>query len=273
MTFARYLTPSAEHRGLGLLCLGVGWQQVKRMEFDGRILDCYGLMMVTRGAGWFAWGDRPRKRLPVHAPTAFLVFPGVYHAYQPDPAGWSERWVLFDGPAARTHEELGTLDRDSPVMPLRQAVQPMRGIFDALFAAVESGSPHRDVVTSSLVQRLLAELLVGKVDSDLARVVHYFDEQAIDPLSIGEHARRLGMDEPTLRREMFRATGTTPKEYILRTRLNLAKRLLVTTDRTVSEIARTVGYSDPAYFTRLFTSRVKQSPRDFRRVENRPEHQ
>ncbi|MDH6138550.1 MULTISPECIES: AraC family ligand binding domain-containing protein [Kitasatospora] len=98
-SFAQYPTPSADHRRLGLACLGVGWQQVRRMEFDGRVLNRYGLMLVTRGAGWLEWGDPPRPRLPVRAPAAFVVFPGLYHAYQPDQVGWSERWVLFDGPA------------------------------------------------------------------------------------------------------------------------------------------------------------------------------
>ncbi|MFC9330999.1 helix-turn-helix domain-containing protein [Kitasatospora sp. NPDC057015] len=266
MVFARYLTPAAECGGLGLQCLGVGWQQVSRIQFDGRVIDCYGLMMIVRGTGWFVWGDLPRQRVPVQAPALFVVFPGVYHAYQPDAGGWSERWVLFNGPSAHTHEVLGTLDRDAPVMVLQGPLDGMERVFESLFEAADSSSPHRDVVTSSLVHRLLAELLAVKATTDVARVVRHFDEQATGPLSIGEHARRLGMDTPTLRREMFRATGTTPKDYILRTRLSMAQRLLLTTDRTVAEIARCVGYSDAAYFTRLFSRRVGQAPSHFRKV-------
>lgn len=264
-SFARYLTPSDGHRQLGLVCLGVGWQQVRRMEFDGRVLNCYGLMMVTRGAGWLEWGERPRRRLPVQAPAAFVVFPGLYHAYQPDSAGWSERWVLFDGPAAVAHEALGGLDRDDPVIPLGPGVQTLQRIFDGLNVAVETGSAHRDVVASALVHQLLAQLLVGRVDADLARVVRYFDEHAVEPLTVGEHARRLGLDEAVLRSEVQRATGSTPKEYILRTRLSRAKRLLLSTDHSVREVSRAVGYDDPAYFTRLFARRVGQAPSEFRK--------
>jgi AraC-like DNA-binding protein len=266
VAFAHYLTPSAEHRRLGLVCLGVGWQQVRRMRFDGRVLDCYGLMMVTRGGGWFEWGDRPRRRLPVRAPAAFVVFPGVYHAYQPDPSGWTERWVLFNGPAAEAHESLGALDREAPVIPLGVGVQSLSKIFDSLNAAVENGTPHRDVTASALTHQLLAELLTGRTDGDLSRIVRYFDEHATENVAISTHARRLGLDEATLRAEIHRATGSTPKEYILRTRLSRAKRLLLTTDRSVREVAHAVGYEDPAYFTRLFTRRVNQSPSEFRRL-------
>ncbi|MFD8972636.1 AraC family transcriptional regulator [Streptomyces sp. NPDC059593] len=266
MVFARYLTPAAECGGLGLQCLGVGWQQVTRVRFDGRVIDCYGLMTIVRGAGWFVWGDLPRQRVPVRAPAVFVVFPGVYHAYQPDPGGWAERWVLFDGPSAHTHERLGTLNRDAPVMELQAPLVGMESLFDSLFEAADSSSPHRDVATSSLVHRLLAELLTIKVAAeDGAQIVRYFDEQATGSLSIAEHARQLGMDASALRREMFRATGATPKEYILRARLSLAQRLLLTTDRSVAEIARYVGFSDAAYFTRLFSRRVGQTPREFRK--------
>ncbi|WP_035847778.1 AraC family transcriptional regulator [Kitasatospora azatica] len=263
--FARYLTPSEEHRRLGLACLGVGAQQVRRMNFDGRVLNCYGLMLVTRGGGWLEWGDRPRRRLPVRAPAAFVTFPGLYHAYQPDALGWSERWVLFDGPAAAAHESLGGLDREAPVIALGPGVQTLRRIFDSLNEAVEVGAPHRDVVAAALVQQLLAQLLVGRVNDDLSRVVRYLDEHAVEPLTVGEHARRLGLDEATLRSEVQRATGSTTKEYILRTRLSRAKRLLLSTDRPVREVAQAVGYDDPAYFTRLFTRRVGAAPTEFRR--------
>jgi AraC-like DNA-binding protein len=287
-SFAQYLTPSAEHRRLGLVCLGAGWQQVKRMEFDGRVLNCYGLMLVTRGAGWLEWGpataaapatrvaaittasttaaDRPRRRLPVRAPAAFVVFPGLYHAYQPDPDGWSERWVLFDGPAAAAHEALGGLDREQPVIPLGPGVRELLRTFDRLTVAVRDGGAHRDVLAAALVHQLLAQLLVGRADADLSRVVRYLDEHAVAPLTVAEHARRLGLDEAALRAEVQRATGSTPKEYILRARLSRAKQLLLATDHSVRAVSQAVGYHDPAYFSRLFTRRVGMAPSEFRRA-------
>ncbi|WP_441246997.1 helix-turn-helix domain-containing protein [Kitasatospora sp. McL0602] len=264
MGFSCYLTPSEEHRRLGLVCLGAGWQRVHRMNFDGRVLNCYGLMMVTRGAGWFSWGRHATDRLPVEAPAAFVVFPGLYHRYQPDPEGWSERWVLFDGPAASAHESLGTLDRDHPVIRLGPDVRPLLQTFDTLNSVVSTNSPHRHVTASALVHQLLAQLLAAKVSTDLSRVVRYLDEHAAEPVAIREHARRLGLDEEALRREVRRATGGTPKGYIVQARLSRAKDLLLTTDRSVREVARDVGFDDPAYFSRLFGRRVGQSPAAFR---------
>ncbi|MGW1993457.1 AraC family transcriptional regulator [Embleya sp. NPDC001921] len=265
MIFARYLTPAREHQRLGLVCLGVGWQQVTAMQFEGRVLGCYQLTLITGGSGWFRSGNRHAPRIPVQAPAAFLLFPGEYHAYSPDPTGWREHWVLFEGPTAAAYEDLGFLDRTEPVMSLG-GVRPLRQGFDRLLTAVEPGAPNREVVTSAIVHQLIIDLKTIRVDEDGSRVVRYFDEHATEPLTVGEHARRLGLDEAGLRSEMQRATGTTPKEYIVRTRLSRAKRLLLATDQSIHEVARNVGYDDPAYFARLFSRRVHQSPSEFRRT-------
>jgi len=65
------------------------------IRWDARVLNCYALHLVTRGSGWFEWGsDRPRTRLPIKAPAAFWLFPGLVHSYQPDAGGWTVTPVL-----------------------------------------------------------------------------------------------------------------------------------------------------------------------------------
>ncbi|MGI6703748.1 MAG: helix-turn-helix transcriptional regulator [Clostridia bacterium] len=49
-----------------------------------------------------------------------------------------------------------------------------------------------------------------------------------------------------------RFTGITFKEHLTKTRIKEAKRLLLTTDLTIGEVARQVGYDDPNYFSRVF---------------------
>jgi AraC-like DNA-binding protein len=69
-----------------------------------------------------------------------------------------------------------------------------------------------------------------------------------------------------LRAAVRNAAGTTPQEVILTTRMNQAKALLAESELPVAVIAREVGYEDPAYFSRLFSTRVGQPPRMFRRI-------
>lgn len=54
------------------------------------------------------------------------------------------------------------------------------------------------------------------------------------------------------------------KQYLNSIRLTEAKRLLMETDRQVSEIARSVGYSNVSHFNRVFKGEIHCTPREFR---------
>lgn len=86
-----------------------------------------------------------------------------------------------------------------------------------------------------------------------------------DVFSLKELAQSFSVSISNLQHTFKRDTGMSIVEYINRTRIGNAKRLLESTELTVSEIARSVGFSDHNYFTRVFTAAEGVSPRTFRR--------
>ncbi len=63
---------------------------------------------------------------------------------------------------------------------------------------------------------------------------------------------------------MFKAhIGVSPRHYIIETRLNQAKRMLLGSDKNISEIARLVGYDNICYFSSEFRKREGISPTEF----------
>ena len=60
--------------------------------------------------------------------------------------------------------------------------------------------------------------------------------------------------------------GESPLRYILLLRIRNAQVLLETTDGTISEIARIVGYENPMYFSRLFRKEKGMSPLKYRKA-------
>lgn len=113
--FARYETPAATHRALGLCCTGSGFAMRKRYVCGPRTLGCYGAVFVGKGSGWIETAAT-FGRLPIDGGALFWLFPTIAHTYAPDPSGWVERWVLFEGPLADTFEQLGFI---SPARPRR----------------------------------------------------------------------------------------------------------------------------------------------------------
>jgi AraC-like DNA-binding protein len=63
-----------------------------------------------------------------------------------------------------------------------------------------------------------------------------------------------------------KVTGCTPTQYITKIRLDKAKQLLQSSNMTVSEVAREVGFQDPLYFARVFANHAGMPPREYRKV-------
>jgi AraC-like DNA-binding protein len=60
--------------------------------------------------------------------------------------------------------------------------------------------------------------------------------------------------------------GTPPLQYMCRMRIMKAQELLISTERTVQDIAFEVGYQDPCFFSRIFKKYVGASPGLYRKM-------
>lgn len=57
----------------------------------------------------------------------------------------------------------------------------------------------------------------------------------------------------------------SPVDYLNRYRLNVAKKLLLSTDNTIAEISSQVGYDNVGYFDRLFKQAFDVTPNQLRK--------
>lgn len=263
--WAKYLTPTQAHHDLGLVCLGVGACTGKVAAVVRRRLDSYACVFISAGTGRLRCGDR---ELDVRGPAVFWLAPRVEHSYTPDPDGWNEWWTLFEGPASDAYLALGYLPAAQPLLPVVDPA-PLELAFASLARACRKNHPDADVEAASAMHSLLVAGRRSTRPHDLADgpVLTALLENAYAPSTVAEHARRLGMSEATLRKHVQRAAGCSPREFIIRARINRAKELLATTDLPMTAVARRVGYADPAYFTRQFSQRAGVPPSNFRKAQ------
>lgn len=87
------------------------------------------------------------------------------------------------------------------------------------------------------------------------------------PLTLGELAAEVYVSPFHFSRMFARVTGVTPGRYLTAVRLFEAKRLLLTTSLTVSDIVCSVGYSSVGTFTSRFTRGVGMTPTQYRGPE------
>ncbi|MGG0791743.1 AraC family transcriptional regulator [Peribacillus simplex] len=79
--------------------------------------------------------------------------------------------------------------------------------------------------------------------------------------NLGEHT---GLNPSYLSQLFIKETGIPVSEYIQRQRIEEAKRLLILTDYTVSEISFILNFNDQSYFTKVFKKHTDVTPRQFR---------
>ncbi|MES4791798.1 MAG: AraC family transcriptional regulator, partial [Chloroflexota bacterium] len=227
-------------------------------------------VLVERGEGWLE--TQPSGRIGLKGGHLFWLFPTVRHAYAPDAGGWFERWVLFEGEQAAAFERLGLLDPKSPVVEVSREPQ-INAMFDELHRDFLGGGTTTTLLGASSVHRLVALVSALKArqqiessyeDIAFMRVIRHIEANVCGDLDLESLAEDAGMASSTFRRRFHRAMGCSPKEYVLRCRLSLAKERLTLTRRDIAAIALEAGFKDPFYFSRLFKRKEGMSPRLFR---------
>lgn len=264
--WATYARPSPSLDDLAIACLGAGEFRGADEGFRGRRLRSYAAVVVSEGDGWF---ESPQLQLTITAPALIWLFPGGEHGYGPSPRGWTEHWILLGGPANRALADLAGWQRAAPVTALQETPARLAETFATLRTDLDDGGSRGSLRASATTYSWIAELAATTMPPALPDLIDAFTRDAARPMSMDARARLLGVTLTELRTVIDAATGLSPLQLLIESRLARAQSLLVETDLDISAIAQKVGFDDPAYFSRQFTRRRGLAPSIFRREQRR----
>jgi AraC-like DNA-binding protein len=97
-----------------------------------------------------------------------------------------------------------------------------------------------------------------------SKVIDHIHKHYAEELEIAALAAQAGVSQSQFERRFRQLLGTSPNEYLLRVRVNASRALLETTDRTIADIALSVGFYDHSHFTRTFRRQMSCSPKQYR---------
>jgi AraC-like DNA-binding protein len=84
------------------------------------------------------------------------------------------------------------------------------------------------------------------------------------PLRLAEVASAVGYSPSYLSRMVSSHLGYTLSDHLRQLRVSAARDLLENSEMTISEIARSLGYADPAHFSHAFSRAEGLSPKGYR---------
>jgi AraC-like DNA-binding protein len=236
----------------------------------GRILEALQVVLITAGRGEFE--QRGVKLQRLEAGDAFMLFPGVWHRYRPDPAtGWEESWVELAGETVDRLLRRKTLPTRSPV--LRNAFAAgLEGLLEAVHARARQPAPGFDpelaargfAVLAAWSQAGRAAQRESRLAQAVAAAEHHLAENLAAPVNIAALARRLGVAYSHFRQAFKAHTGYAPWQYMLHLRLAQARRQLAGSDATLDEIAGRLGFSSAFHLSAAFKRAYGSAPARWR---------
>ncbi|MDI6451323.1 XylR family transcriptional regulator [Anaerobaca lacustris] len=132
---------------------------------------------------------------------------------------------------------------------------------------VEAGSIM--VVPTAVVARRSTEAMAIE-DPIVAEAVAFIRGNGNKPLQIADVLRHVTISRRALHDRFRRIMGCTVHQYIKRVRVGEIERLLVNTDYTMAEIARTLGFTSPDHIASYFRSVRGVNPFALRRQHLAP---
>ena len=297
--YFRYPPETPSSTFCGCSCVSVGFTRVppgspypllrhpKDHHFtwgSGRILQTYTIVFITDGRGTLEFSRSGRRRASsatVRAGEVFIILPGMWHRYAPDPAtGWVEHWVECRGPAFDESLDRALISADEPLIALRGDTDVLGAFTSAhTWAADDTPGTDRALVTLGLHILMLA-IRAGacaQSDADAAgRMIR--DAQALimdrcdQPLNVQAMATGIGMGYSHFRQLFKERTGVSPGRFHQQARHRRAEQLLANSDKSMKEIADLLGFSSAFHFSKQFKAISGDPPSEWRERVRRSAH-
>lgn len=284
----KYIAENRQDKKWGLTICSLGFQKVSpgeeypprkhNQEYmfnpeNGRILSEYQLLYIAEGQGTLV--TRHGGRHEVKEGTMFLIFPGEWHSYSPDPkTGWSEYWIGFNGANIDHRVEAGFFSVERPVYRTGYNETVIELYREAIRTARRQETYFQQLL-AGIVNHLLGLMFMtdrnnslqpdeeGKRIVDSARA--YMQESVESDLKMPDVAGHLGISYATFRHLFKKFTGLSPAQYFINLKIHRAKEMLRGTSASIKEISIILQFENPEYFATLFRKKTGVSPTEFRK--------
>jgi len=185
----------------------------------------------------------------------------VHYGHSVKEEGWKQLVILFDEHSTGKFAEENELKRKT--LEFSESVKedtPLRSNIQNICMNVVTA--ETDLEKDHYLEMLMAEIYSNEKMINISspyinkrgigKTVSLMNDTPAAKLSLQELAETAGMSKFHYLRSFKAATGLTPHAYLNITRVEKARRYLITTDKSITEIAHECGFADQAHLTRAY---------------------
>ena len=211
------------------------------------------------------------ERYELSAGDTFLVYPDTtihYCADSQEP--WEYIWVGFSGLDAAACVARTDFTPDAPVYYGRDSGE-IRALMEGVYRSYGVSAWEELEMTARLYSLLafLTRTAKARPESrqdvpDCAQMAaEYIINHYEEPITVEGLAAYAAVSHSSLYRRFVKRFQISPKRFLLEYRIERACALLSTTNCSIQEVATSVGFEDPFYFSRAFKDVKGFSPRQY----------
>ena len=274
-----YLSHLNRDEQWGLVCTNVGKRR-SGTATDSRIrkraTEEYQLVYITEGQGFFESESCGLRK--ISEGDMIMVFPGEWHNYYPEESSViTEQWVGFRGDVHLDGMVSNFFDRKNPVLSIGSS-DTVFDIYGRLLSLAKSEKSGIQEAMGGFIYALLGYIYYKAASESVSRIKNIgkiqraqqmLREDITAHLSPADIASTLGMSYSLLREQFKATTGMSMAEYSLNQRMNRARTLLISSDRSIKEIAFDTGYESTARFCCAFKQAFGITASEFRKRNRR----
>lgn len=205
-----------------------------------------------------------------------MIPPEISHAYGADRVRpWSIHWYHAKGALVGGFLKELEVCVDRPVIRIGADAQ-MLALFEEALGAVEHGYSTQQLLGAShalahLMTVLIREQRSGRheqpsVQQRIAQTIAYMKQHLNQSVQLDALAAIANLSRSRFVELFKQQAGYAPIDYFIRLRMHRACQLLDTTNTSIKEVANTLGYADPLYFSRVFRSVNEVTPTEYRKL-------
>ena len=252
----------------------IGCGYIPRVHSYGNYYDIifpyFSLVYVASGEGNYI--DLEGNDYPLAAGSVFMRLPGISHTSTVvDADKWREYYLDCDQALFDQLVTQGFLNKSQPVYqqpPTEALTQRFEEMLGALRDAPEQAMPRLQARFLSLMADLTSEedkeAQLTPMQKRIVKSCQDFDQLFANRLDLQAYCKEQGWHYEHFRKEFKKQMGISPRDYLIRRRMDHACRLLRSSPLRISQIADQLGYPSQYAFSNQFHQNFGVYPKHFR---------
>ena len=163
----------------------------------------------------------------------------------------------------------------SPLIRAAEHMSFISGAFAELYRLKKADYPNEELYPMILTPVLL--LLRGlcrdnppiweiRTNPTANAILDYIYTHYTEDITLEHLSRHFYMSDSHINHLLQREFHISPINYLIDVRFSKAKGLLINSDMSIADVAYSVGYNNPAHFTKLFIKRIGYTPQEYRSI-------